>query len=94
MALPVYLPPSPQAKRAGVPARPRSGAMQADTFILQREARGGPAWLTTIAYAVLAVVVAVWLGLLAWALGLAEPRRQPRQRATVASTWQPPVAPA
>ena len=94
MGLPVYLPPSPQADRAGVPARPRSGAMQADTFILQREARGGPAWLTTTAYAVLGVVVAVWLGLLAWALGLAEPRRQPRQRATVASTWQPPVAPA
>ena len=94
MALPVYLPPSPQAHRAGVPSRPRSGAMQADTFILQREARGGPKWLTTTAYAVLGVVVAVWLGLLAWALGLAEPRRQPLQRATVASTWQPPVAPA
>jgi hypothetical protein len=94
MALPVYLPPSPQASRAGVPARARAGLMQADTFILQREARGGPAWLTTTAYAVLGLVVAVWLGLLAWALGLAEPRRQPRQRATVASTWQPPVAPA
>jgi hypothetical protein len=94
MALPVYLPPSPQASRAGVPAAPRSGAMASDTFILQREARGGPAWLTTTAYAVLAIVVAVWLGLLAWALGLAEPGRQPRPRATVPSTWQPPVAPA
>jgi len=94
MALPVYLPPSPQADRAGVPVRPRAGLMQADTFILQREARGGPAWLTTTAYAVLGIVVAVWLGLLAWALGLAEPRRHARQRATVASTWQPPVAPA
>ena len=94
MALPVYLPPSPQAHRAGVPVAPRSGPMQSDTFILQREARGGPGWLTTTAYAVLAIVVAVWLGLLAWALGLAEPRRQPRRRATVASTWQPPVAPA
>jgi hypothetical protein len=94
MALPVYLPPSPQADRAGVPVRPRAGLMAADTFILQREARGGPAWLTTTAYAVLAIVVAVWLGLLAWALGLAEPGRHARQRATVASTWQPPVAPA
>jgi hypothetical protein len=94
MALPVYLPPSPQASRARVPVAPRSGAMASDTYILQREARGGPAWLTTTAYAFLAIVVAVWLGLLAWALGLAEPRRQPRQRATVASTWQPPVAPA
>jgi hypothetical protein len=94
MALPVYLPPSPQADRAGVPVRPRAGLMQADTFILQREARGGPAWLTTTAYAVLGIVVAVWLGLLAWALGLAEPGRHPRQRATVTSTWPPPVAPA
>jgi hypothetical protein len=94
MAMPVYLPPSPQAKRAGVPARPRSGAMQADTFILQREARGGPRWLTTTAYAILGVVVAVWLALLAWALGLAEPGRQARRRATVGSTWPPPVAPA
>jgi hypothetical protein len=94
MALPVYLPPSPQASRAAVPVAPRSGAMASDTYILQREARGGPAWLTTTAYAILAIVVAVWLGLLAWALGLAEPRRQPRERATVTSTWQPPVAPA
>ena len=94
MALPVYLPPSPQSDRAGVPVAPRSGPMASDTFILQREARGGPAWLTTTAYAILGIVVAVWLGLLTWALGLAEPRRQPRRRATVASTWQPPVAPA
>jgi hypothetical protein len=94
MALPVYLPPSPQADRAGVPVRPRAGLMAADTFILQREARGGPAWLTTTAYAVLGIVVAVWLGLLAWALGLAEPGRHPRQRATVTSRWPPPVAPA
>ena len=64
-------------RRPAAPAfrsRPRSGAMRADTFILQREARGGPAWLTTTAYAVLGVVVAVWLG----AAGLgAGPRRAP-----------------
>jgi hypothetical protein len=94
MALPVYLPPSPQAHRAGVPARPRSGEMRADTFILQREARGGPRWLTTTAYAILAFCVAVWLALLTWALGLAEPRDRERSRATVPSTWPPPVAPA
>ena len=94
MALPVYLPPSPQANRAGVPGAPALGADAGRH--LHPAARGArrPAWLTTTAYAVLGVVVAVWLGLLAWALGLAEPRRQPRQRATVASTWQPPVAPA
>src|SRR4029450_8963435 len=75
MALPVYLPPSPQADRTGVPGRPRAGLMQADTFILQREARGGPAWLTTTAYAVLGIVVAVWLGLPGWG---PRPPRPPR----------------
>jgi hypothetical protein len=94
MALPVYLPASPQGNRPGVPLAARSGPMTADTFILQREARGGPAWLTTTAYAVLAVIVAIWLGLLTWALGLAEPRDRERSRATVPSTWPPPVAPA
>jgi hypothetical protein len=94
MALPVYLPPSPQAHRPGVPVAARSGPMTADTFILQREARGGPAWLTTTAYAVLAAIVAIWLALLTWALGLAEPRDRGRSRATVPSTWPPPVAPA
>ncbi len=94
MALPVYLPPSPQANRPGVPVAARSGPMTADTFILQREARGGPRWLTTTAYAVLVVIVAIWLGLLTWALGLAEPRDRTRRRATVPSTWPPPVAPA
>ena len=95
MALPVYLPPAPQSDRAGVPAAPRSGPMTADTFILQREARGGAAWLTTAAYAVLAIIVAIWLALLTWALGLAEPRRTPQApRGTVPSTWPPPVAPA
>jgi hypothetical protein len=68
--------------------------MVADTFLLQREARGGPAWLTTTAYAILAAIVAVWLGLLTWALGLADPRGGSRSRATVASQWPPPVAPA
>jgi hypothetical protein len=93
-ALPVYLPPSPQSGRSGVPVAARSGPMVADTFLLQREARGGPGWLTTTAYAVLAAIVAIWLGLLTWALGLAEPRGAARERATVASQWPPPVAPA
>ena len=49
---------------------------------------------TSTAYGVLAAIVAVWLGLLTWALGLAEPRDRARARATVASQWPPPVAPA
>jgi hypothetical protein len=93
-ALPVYLPPSPQSARPGVPVAARSGRMVADTFLLQREARGGPGWLTTTAYAVLAAIVVAWVALLTWALGLAEPRGGDRARATVASRWPPPIAPA
>jgi hypothetical protein len=94
MGLPIYMPASPQGRRPGVAVAKRSGPMAADTYILQREARGGPSWLTTTAYAILAVIVAIWLGLLTWALGLAEPRERGRSRATVRQTWQPPVAPA
>jgi hypothetical protein len=94
MGMPIYLPASPQGNRAGVPVAARSGPMVADTYLLQREARGGPAWLTTTAYAVLAAIVALWLALLTWALGLAEPDRAARSRATVPSTWPPPAAPA
>jgi hypothetical protein len=94
MGMPIYMPASPQGNRPGVPVAARSGPMVADTYLLQREARGGPAWLTTTAYAVLAVIVAIWLALLTWALGLAEPNRAARSRATVPSTWPPPAAPA
>jgi hypothetical protein len=94
MGLAVYLPPSPQSGRPGVAVAPRSAALTSDTFLLQREATGGPAWLQTVAYAVLAVVVAVWLALVAWALGLAEPRDGARVRGTLRRPWPPPAAPA
>jgi hypothetical protein len=93
MGAPVYLPPSPQAGRPGVPVGARSGAMTSDTFLLQREATGGPGWLEAVAYAVLAAVVAIWLALVAWALGLAEPRGAVRHRARLRRAWPPPAAP-
>ncbi len=73
MAMPVYLSASPTANRPAVPPRSRSGAMTSDTFQLQREATGGPRWLTSIAYAILASIVASWLALTAWALRRAQP---------------------
>jgi hypothetical protein len=93
MGMPVYLPPSPQASRAGVPVGARSGVMTSDTFLLQREATGGPGFIEAVAYAVLAAVVAVWLALVAWALGLAEPRDGVRARARLRRAWPPPAAP-
>ena len=95
MGLPVYLPASPESGRPGVAPRPRSGPMVADTFLLQREATGGPGGLTSTAYAVLAAIVATWLVLLAWALRLAEPPRPAAARAaTVGGAWPPRNAPA
>jgi hypothetical protein len=94
MGLAVYLPPSPESGRPGAPAVPRAGAMGADTFLLQREATGGPGWLQAVAYGALAAIVAVWLALVAWALGLAEPRAGGRSRATLRRPWPPPAAPA
>src|SRR3954454_18787925 len=93
MGMPVYLPPSPQASRAGVPVGARSGVLTSDTFLLQREATGGPGWLEAVAYAVLAAVVGVWLALVAWALGLAEPRDGVRTHARLRRAWPPPAAP-
>ena len=47
------------------PPRRARGRCSSDTFILQREARGGPGLADrAIAYVVLGIVVAVWLGLL------------------------------
>ena len=73
MAMPVYLSASPTANRPAVLPRSRSGAMTSDTFQLQREATGGPRWLTSTAYVILASIVASWLALTAWALRRAQP---------------------
>jgi hypothetical protein len=94
MGMAVYLPPSPQAGRPGVPVAARAGAMPADTFLLQREATGGPGWLEATAYGALAALVAVWLALVAWALKRAEPPREPAHaRGTLPRAWPPPAAP-
>jgi hypothetical protein len=67
--------------------------LRAETFLLQREATGGPGWLQAVSYAVLAAIVVVWLALVARALGLAEPRGAVRERATLRRPWPPPAAP-
>jgi hypothetical protein len=73
MAMPVYLSAS-TANRPAVPPQSRSGPMTSDTFQLQREATGGPKWLTSTAYLILAAIVATWLALTCWALRRAQPR--------------------
>jgi hypothetical protein len=51
--------------------------MTSDTYQLQREATGGPTWLTTLAYAILGGIVALWIALTAWNLRRIEPDAAP-----------------
>jgi hypothetical protein len=90
MAMPVRQHAVPQSHRPEVPVQRRSGALTSETFQLQREATGGPGWLTTAAYSLLAGVAAGWIALSAWSLRLAQgPRRRREEgapRPAVATT--------
>jgi hypothetical protein len=80
MALPVFLPREPLTGKPGAPAVARAGAMTSDTEQLQRESRGGPAWLTTLAYSLLAGIVAAWIAAACWSLRLLEAPPSTRRR--------------
>ena len=66
MALPVYLPADPEIGAPEVPAVPvRTEQFVRNTTILLREVRGGPPGIAIIAYSGLAVVVAIFITLIA-----------------------------
>jgi hypothetical protein len=66
MAVPVYLPADPEIGAPEVPAVPeRTERFVRNTTILLREVRGGPAGAAIAAYSGLAVVVAVFITLIA-----------------------------
>jgi hypothetical protein len=90
MATPVYLPREPLSGRAGVPLERHAGPMTSDTYQLQREATGGPAWLTTLAYAILGGIVAAWIALTAWNLRRIEPPTAAPDGAPAAKAPAPP----
>ena len=67
MAAPVYLPADAEIGASAVPALPeRSTPFVRNTEILLREAKDGPAWPAMLAYAGVALVAAVWIGLFAF----------------------------
>jgi hypothetical protein len=75
-AIPVYLPASPPSGRPAEELVRRDQAFGSETFLLQREATGGEPWVETLAYSMLAGIVALWLALTAWSVLLVErPRR-------------------
>jgi hypothetical protein len=69
-ALPIFLPEDAAIPAPEVPAEAAfTRTFVADKEILQREFTGGAAWLTTLAYAVLAAIAIGWIALVAWGLG-------------------------
>lgn len=67
MAAPVYLPADPEIDAPAIPALPeRRAAFVRNTDLLLREQHAGPAWPSVVGYAGLAVMVALWAGLIAF----------------------------
>ena len=65
MAVPVYLPADPEIGAPEVPAVPeRTERFVRNTTLLLREVRPGPAGAAVAAYTGLAVLVAIWIGLI------------------------------
>lgn len=66
MAAPVYLPADPGIGASAVPAvRERHEPFVRNTEVLLREATAGPAWPALLAYTGLAVLIALWVALMA-----------------------------
>ena len=67
MAVPVYLPADPEINAPAIAALPqRHAAFVRNTAILLREQHGGPTWPGVAGYSGLAIMVALWTGLIAF----------------------------
>ncbi|MGI8684128.1 MAG: hypothetical protein ACR2MO_03335 [Acidimicrobiales bacterium] len=67
MAAPIYLPADAEIGASAVPALPeRTTPFVRNTEVLLREAKDGPAWPALLAYAGVALVASVWIGLFAF----------------------------
>ncbi|GAC1540255.1 MAG: hypothetical protein NVS3B12_27040 [Acidimicrobiales bacterium] len=79
LTLPVFLPADPAIPAAEVPAGLHfTRGFVKDKKVLQREAIGGSPALQRVAYAVLALLAACWIGSLAWGLRQLEGGRRER----------------
>ena len=88
MAVPVYLPADPEIGAPEVPAVPvRTEAFVRNTTILLREVRGGPPGAAIVAYSGLAVVVAIFITLIAITARRIPPPEEPRDRYASPAVW-------
>jgi hypothetical protein len=94
MAAPVYLPADPEI---GAPEEPALSSREVtfvrNTRLLLREQHPGPAWPSLLAYSGLAVLIALWVGLIAFTATRVPrpPAARPRQPSP--GSWSPPPAP-
>ena len=94
MAAPVYLPADPEIGAPAEPALPsREVTFVRNTRLLLREQHPGPTWPSLLAYSGLAVLIALWVGLMAFTATRVQrpPAGRPRQPAP--GSWSPPPAP-
>ncbi|HEX2241301.1 MAG TPA: hypothetical protein VHJ82_09200 [Actinomycetota bacterium] len=69
VAVPIYLPSDPAIPAPGVQAEPNVVRdFVPDKKILLREAKETPAWFSVVGYAVLGLIVLVWIATLGWGL--------------------------
>jgi hypothetical protein len=80
-AVPLYMPADAAIPAKGVAATPQfTRPFVRDKQILQREAHGGAAGLSLLAYLVLVAIVVLWVGILAWGLRRLDPAGPPAPR--------------
>jgi hypothetical protein len=88
MAVPVYLPADPEIGAPEVPAVPeRTERFVRNTTILLREVRGGPPGTAIIAYSGLAVVVGIFITLIAITARRVPPPEGPADRYSSPPVW-------
>jgi hypothetical protein len=81
MAVPIYLPADPKIGAPAVPAVPeRTERFVRNTVLLLREVRPGPAGAAVVAYSGLAIVVAVYIALIALTARRVPPFSAPEDR--------------
>jgi hypothetical protein len=92
MAAPVYLPADPEIGAPEEPALPtREVTFVRNTRLLLREQHPGPAWPSLLAYSGLAVLIALWVGLIAFTATRVRrpPAGRPRQPSPGSSSPPP-----
>jgi hypothetical protein len=95
MAVPVYLPADLEINAPAIAALPqRHAAFVRNTAILLREQHGGPTWPGVAGYSGLAIMVALWTGLIAFVANrLSSASAEPAVPRQPAATWGARPAP-